>query len=95
MPSPSELERERQEAEDLGGNAAQELKRYCERIEKLEQERKEIGLDIKDVRSEAKANGFDVRTLNQMLAERRLDTEVRQARYALQETYRRALGLSD
>lgn len=79
--------------EEIGGNSAKELKRLCERIERLIEERQGINDDIKDVKAEAKANGFDVRTLNLMIKERKMDKHVRDEAMALAETYRRALGL--
>lgn len=82
------------EITDLGGNAAKELKRLCERIERLIEERRGINDDIKDVRAEAKANGYDVRTLNLMIKERAMDRHAREEAMALAETYRIALGLA-
>jgi uncharacterized protein (UPF0335 family) len=79
--------------DNVGNNSAQELKRYIERLERLAEERQGINDDMKDVRAEAKSNGFDVRTINKMIAERRMEKAARDERLALEETYRAALGL--
>jgi uncharacterized protein (UPF0335 family) len=60
----------------------------------LEEEKKGIADDVKDVYAEAKANGYDVKTMREMVKLRKLDTNVRQERDALLETYRDALGLA-
>ena len=79
--------------EILGGNAAKDLQRYIERVENLIGERVNINDDIKDVFAEAKANGYDTKTMRKVVGLRRLETHVRQEADALLETYRQALGL--
>jgi uncharacterized protein (UPF0335 family) len=77
-----------------GNVAADQLRLFIERIERLEEEKKGIADDIRDVYSEAKANGYDTKTMRQVVRLRRLETHVRQEADALLETYRSALGLA-
>jgi uncharacterized protein (UPF0335 family) len=77
-----------------GNVAADQLRLFIERIERLEEEKKGIADDIRDVYSEAKANGYDTKTMRQIVRLRRLETHVRQEADALLETYRSALGLA-
>ena len=73
--------------------AAEQLRLFIERIERLEEEKKGIADDDKDVYAEAKANGYDTKTMRKIVALRRMETHVRQEADALLETYRSALGL--
>lgn len=76
-----------------GGVAADHLRQFIERIERLEEEKKNIAEDIKDVFAEAKSSGFDVKTMRQVLKLRRMDaSEIDEQEYLL-DTYRRALGM--
>jgi uncharacterized protein (UPF0335 family) len=74
------------------GVAADELRMLIERIERLEEEKKALSDDVKDVY--AKARGFDTRTMRAIVRLRKMETHVRQEADALLETYRAALGLS-
>ena len=74
--------------------AADQLRLFIERIERLEEEKKGIADDVKDVYAEAKANGYDTKTMRAIVRLRRMETHVRQEADALLETYRSALGLS-
>lgn len=73
--------------------AADELRLLIERIERLEEEKKGIGEDIKDVYLEAKSSGFDVKTMRNIVRLRKMDKDARQEAEALLETYKAALGL--
>lgn len=77
----------------LGSSAVEELRNIVERIERLEDQKSEIALDIKDVYTEAKSTGFDVKTLRKLVTLRRQDAESRKAAAAMLETYAQALGL--
>ena len=77
-----------------GNVAADQLRLFIERIERLEEEKKGIADDVKDVYAEAKANGYDTKTMRKVVALRRMETHVRQEADALLETYRAALGLA-
>jgi uncharacterized protein (UPF0335 family) len=73
--------------------ASAELKSFVERIERLEEEKKAIADDIKDVKGEAVAKGYSKATLNEMLRLRKLDKAERDEREALRQTYAEALGI--
>ena len=76
-----------------GNVAADQLRLFIERIERLEEEKKGIADDVKDVYAEAKANGYDNKTMREMVKLRKMETHARQERDALLDTYRSALGL--
>lgn len=73
--------------------AADQLRSFCERIERLAEEKQTIANDIKEVKGEAKAMGYDVATLNEMLKLRKLGEAEREEREALRQTYGEALGV--
>jgi uncharacterized protein (UPF0335 family) len=76
-----------------GTVAADQLRLFIERLERLEEEKKGIGDDINDVYAEAKANGYDTKTMRAIVRLRKMETHARQEADALLETYRSALGL--
>ena len=76
-----------------GTIAADELRLLIERIERLEEEKKAIAVDVKDVYGEAKARGYDTRTMRAIVRLRKMETNDRQEADALLETYKAALGL--
>jgi uncharacterized protein (UPF0335 family) len=76
-----------------GPISAERLKSFVERIEKLEEERSEIGSDIKDVYSEAKGVGYDVKTMRAIIALRKKDAADRDEAESLLDTYKHALGM--
>ena len=73
--------------------AQDQLKAFVERVERLEEEKKAIADDIRDVYSEAKGNGFDVKTLRKVVALRKVDINERKEQEAILETYLHALGM--
>ena len=73
--------------------AADQLRLLIERIERLEEEKKGIGDDIKDVYGEAKSTGYDVKTIRGTIRLRKMENHVRQEAEALLETYKAALGM--
>jgi uncharacterized protein (UPF0335 family) len=73
--------------------AKDQLKAVIERVERLEEEKKAIADDIKDVYSEAKANGFDVTALRTIVRMRKQDSDERKEQEAILETYMHALGM--
>jgi uncharacterized protein (UPF0335 family) len=82
--------------EDPAGRFAKDhLKAFVERIERLEEEKKTIADDIKDVYAEAKANGFDIKALRAVIRLRKQDTDERKEQEAILETYLLALGMLD
>jgi uncharacterized protein (UPF0335 family) len=76
-----------------GSIAADELRLLIERIERLEEEKKAIADDVKDVYAEAKARGYDTKTMRKIVALRKMENNARQEADALLETYRAALGM--
>ena len=73
--------------------AEEKLRLFLERIETLEEEKKGISDDIKDVYSEAKGEGFDTKTMRALIKLRRMEKLERQQAEALLETYKAAIGL--
>jgi len=73
--------------------AADQLRLFIERVERLEEEKKGLGDDIRDVYAEMKATGFDVRTVRDILRLRKMEKHARQEAEALLETYKAALGM--
>jgi uncharacterized protein (UPF0335 family) len=73
--------------------AKDQLKAFVERIEKLEEEKKAISDDIRDVYAESKANGFDVKALRQIIKLRKQEPTEREEQEAILETYMHALGM--
>lgn len=73
--------------------AKDQLKSIVERIERLEEEKKAIADDIRDVYAEAKGNGFDVKALRTIVRLRKQDANERQEQESILETYMQALGM--
>lgn len=76
---------------DAAGIAADRLRSIVERIERLEEEKKALSGDIKDIFQEAKSAGFDVKILRQVIRLRRMDQAALQEQDTLLDLYRRAL----
>jgi uncharacterized protein (UPF0335 family) len=78
---------------DSGGIAAERLRSFVERIERLEEERAALGADIREVYSEAKGVGFDIKVMRQLVRLRKLDSQDRQEQEAELDLYKSALGM--
>jgi uncharacterized protein (UPF0335 family) len=78
---------------DAGGVSGARLKTYLERIERLEEEKSGLADDIKDIYAEAKAFGFDVKTLRQIVRLRKIEIEKRREADELLELYKSAIGM--
>jgi uncharacterized protein (UPF0335 family) len=76
-----------------GGVAADRLRSIVERIERLEEERKALASDIKDIFSEAKSAGFDIKVLRQLIRIRKQEAAEVEEQETLLDVYRRALGM--
>jgi len=76
-----------------GNVAAEQLRLFIERIERLEEEKKGIADDIRDVYAEAKGQGYDSKTMRAVVRLRKMEKDARDEADALLETYRTALGL--
>ncbi len=77
----------------VGGLAADRLRSLIDRIEKLTDERKALGSDIKDIYAEAKSAGFDVKVLRQLIRIRQQEPAEVEEQETLLDLYRRALGM--
>jgi uncharacterized protein (UPF0335 family) len=75
------------------GFAKEHLKSFIERIERLEEEKAALAADIREVYSEAKGTGFDVKIMRQVVRLRKLDTADRQEQDAVLDLYLSALGM--
>ncbi|MGO9698191.1 MAG: DUF2312 domain-containing protein [Xanthobacteraceae bacterium] len=73
--------------------AKDHLKAFVERVERLEEEKKALADDVRDVYAEAKANGFDVKAMRSVVRLRKLDVNERKEQEAILETYLHALGM--
>jgi len=80
---------------DTGGVARDQLRSIVERIERLEEEKRAIAEDIKEVYAEAKGNGYDTKILRKVIALRKQDRAERQEQEALLDVYMHALGEAD
>ena len=78
---------------ETGGIAADRLRSIVDRIERLEEERKALGNDIKDIYAEAKSAGFDVKVLRQLIRIRKQEAAEVEEQETLLDVYRRALGM--
>ncbi|MBB6458798.1 DUF2312 domain-containing protein, partial [Acetobacter lovaniensis] len=77
----------------VGGIAADRLRSIVERVERLEEERKGLAGDIKDIFTEAKSAGFEVKVLRQIIRIRKQDPDDVEEQETLLDIYRRALGM--
>ena len=74
--------------------AQDQIRAFIERIERMEEEKKAIADDIKEIYAEAKGNGFDTKVLRQIIAIRKQDHAERMEQEALLELYMAALGMA-
>jgi len=79
---------------DVGGVTAGQLRALVERVERLEEEKAALMADIREVYAEAKAHGFDVKTMRQIVRLRKIDSADREEQEALLDLYKRALGMA-
>jgi uncharacterized protein (UPF0335 family) len=78
----------------IGGIAAEALRQYIERIERLNEEKKALQSDVKDVFAQAKSHGFDTKIMREILKLRKLECEEREAAQSLIDLYMVALGMA-
>lgn len=78
---------------DAGGIAADMLRSFIERIERLEEEKKGIADDIREIYAEAKGNGFDPKVMRQVIKIRKMEEHDRKEQEALLDLYAHALGI--
>ena len=78
---------------DAGGIAADRLKSFIERIERLEEEKAGIAGDIKEVYSEAKSSGFETKIMRQIVRLRKMEPQERNEQEQLLDVYKQAIGM--
>ena len=78
---------------DVGGIAGERLRSLIERIERLEEEKRTLSADIKEVYAEAKGTGFDTKIMRQIIRIRRMDKDDVDEQETLLDIYKRALGM--
>lgn len=78
---------------DIGGVAADRLKSFVERIERLEEEKAALTADVRDIYSEAKGTGFDIKALRQVVRLRKMDRADREQQEEMLDLYKRVLDL--
>jgi uncharacterized protein (UPF0335 family) len=79
---------------DVGGVAGEQLKSFIERIERLEEEKRVLSGDIKEVYAEARGGGFEPKIMRQIIKLRRMDKEEVDEEESLLDLYKRALGMA-
>ena len=78
---------------DVGGVAGEQLKSFIERIERLEEEKRALTGDIKEVYAEARGTGFEPKIMRQIIKLRKMDKEEVDEEESLLDLYKRALGM--
>jgi uncharacterized protein (UPF0335 family) len=86
-------EKKTEESAQSGNIAADRLRSLIERIERLEEERKALSSDIKDIYAESKSAGFDVKVMRQLIRIRKQEPSEVEEQETLLDVYRRALGM--
>ena len=84
-----------QDTKTVEGVTGERLKSFIERVERLEEEKAGLAEDIKDVYAEAKATGFDTKTMRKIVSLRKMDTEKRREQDELLDLYKAAIGMAD
>lgn len=78
---------------EVSGVAAERLRSFIERVERLEEEKAALAADIKEVYSEAKATGFDIKVIRMIVRLRKMDQTDRQEQEQILDLYKRALNI--
>ena len=78
---------------ETGGVAAEELKQFVERVERLEEEKRDVAEQIKEVFAEAKGRGYDTKVMRKVVALRRRTPDDIAEEEAILDLYREALGM--
>ena len=85
--------KEADEKNNIGGIAVERLRSLVERVEHLEEEKKALSSDIKDIFAEAKSAGFDVKIMREIIRLRRMNAADRDEREYLLDLYKKAIDL--
>jgi uncharacterized protein (UPF0335 family) len=80
---------------EVGGIAADRLRSFLERVERLEDEKAALSADIREIYAEAKAVGFDTKIMRQVLKLRKMELADRQEQAHLLDLYKRAVGIEE
>lgn len=91
--TPVSVSQDNTETRDSQGVAGDRLKAFIERVERLEEEKAALAEDIKEIYAEAKAVGFDTKTMRKVVSLRKLDSEKRREQEELLELYKSVIGL--
>ncbi|MBF0369529.1 MAG: DUF2312 domain-containing protein [Magnetococcales bacterium] len=83
-----------QEEEDVGGLAQDHLRQMIDRIERLEEEKEEVGLQIRAIYAEAKSAGFEPKVMRTIIRDRKKEPHVLEEEETLIHLYKKALGMS-
>jgi uncharacterized protein (UPF0335 family) len=78
---------------EVGGVAADRLRSFIERIERLEEEKAAMAADIKEIYSEAKGTGFDIKVIRMIVRLRKMDQSDRHEQEQILDLYKRALDI--
>lgn len=89
----SDPQNQESEASDVGGIAGARLKSFIERVERLEEEKKGLQDDIKDIFAEAKGTGFDTKVIRKIISMRKKDKQELEEEAQLLELYKAAIGM--
>lgn len=89
----NDFNREDAQETEVGGIAGDRLRSIIERVERLEEERKALSEDIKDIFTEAKSAGFDIKIIKQIIRERKQEPADRAEAETLLSIYKHALGM--
>lgn len=88
-----QIQQTEEEPQDIGGVAGKRLKAFIERVERLEEEKAELAEDIKEIYAEAKAVGFDTKTIRKIIQLRKMDHEKRREELELLQLYSSAIQM--
>ena len=86
---------EEKSTQNVAGVSGERLKNFIERIERLEEEKKALTEDIKDVYAEAKATGFETKIMRKIVSLRKMDTQKRREEDELLDVYKSAIGMTE
>lgn len=91
--SPEECSDEEDKAKEIGGVAGKRLRAFLERVERLEEEKKGLADDIKEIFAEAKGTGFDVKIMRKILRLRKMEPQKVREEDELTQLYKAAIGM--
>lgn len=87
-------EKAKEEVKDVGGVAGARLRSFIERVETLEEEKKALAEDIKQIYAEAKGTGYQIKAIRQIIALRKKDVQKRREEEEILDLYKTAIGMA-